>query len=190
MGRVIIVDDRMQSGYRYRLTAPSGRNFDPVFRPDLTPKQMLELGVFCGKYLTDCRDEFPANWFARARLSSTGRDYSAGDVCRLLSSTCVFMKMAPRAGFEPATIRLTVECSTAELPGNVRSMLRREAAYNKASDACKAEMPIRLPGRARAIDRLTVTRHARPATNGKRCDKMRRLTWPAQQRLASTMGVS
>ena len=37
---------------------------------------MLELGVFCGKYLTDCRDEFPANWFARAKLSPSGRDCS------------------------------------------------------------------------------------------------------------------
>src|SRR4051812_12274882 len=35
---------------------------------------MLELGVFCGKYLTDCRDEFPASWFARAKLSPSGRD--------------------------------------------------------------------------------------------------------------------
>ena len=43
-------------------------DFDPQFRPDLTPKQMLELGVFCGKYLTDCRDEYPASWFARAKL--------------------------------------------------------------------------------------------------------------------------
>ena len=30
-------------------------------------------------------------------------------------------KVAPRAGFEPATCRLTVECSTAELPGIIRS---------------------------------------------------------------------
>ena len=29
--------------------------------------------------------------------------------------------LAPRAGFEPATIRLTVECSTAELPRNRRN---------------------------------------------------------------------
>src|SRR6478736_1794831 len=28
-----------------------------------------------------------------------------------------FQNLAPRAGFEPATCRLTVECSTAELPG-------------------------------------------------------------------------
>ena len=55
-------------------SAPAGRDFDPQFRPDLTPKQMLELGVFCSKYLTDRRDEFPASWFARAKLSPSGRD--------------------------------------------------------------------------------------------------------------------
>jgi hypothetical protein len=37
---------------------------------------MLALGVFCGKYMTDCRKEFPANWFAQARLSPSGRDCS------------------------------------------------------------------------------------------------------------------
>jgi hypothetical protein len=68
--RIVIVSDKMQRGYRYVLSAPAGRDFDPQFRPDLTPKQMLELGVFCGKYLTDCRDEFPA----RAKLSPSGRD--------------------------------------------------------------------------------------------------------------------
>jgi hypothetical protein len=57
--RIVIVSDKMQRGYRYVLSALAGRDFDPQFRPDLTPKQMLELGVFCGKYLTDCRDEFP-----------------------------------------------------------------------------------------------------------------------------------
>src|SRR5512145_279147 len=45
--------------------------------------------------------------------------------------------MAPRAGFEPATIRLTVECSTAELPRNRRTKVRERAAYNKAFRACK-----------------------------------------------------
>ena len=76
MRRVVIVKDKMQQGYRYELTAPAGRDFDPQFRPDLTPEQMLELGVFCGKYLTDCGDEFPASWFTRAKLSPEHRDPS------------------------------------------------------------------------------------------------------------------
>jgi hypothetical protein len=64
----------MQKGYRYTLTEPAGRNFDPQFRPELTPAEMLALGVFCGKYMTDCRDEFPASWFRRAKLSPRRRD--------------------------------------------------------------------------------------------------------------------
>jgi hypothetical protein len=73
---VIVVNDKMQRGYRYELTAPAGRDFDPAFTPDLTPAEMLQLGVFCGKYMTDTRDEFPASWFARAKLSPKGRDCS------------------------------------------------------------------------------------------------------------------
>jgi len=74
--RTVTVNDRMQQGYRYALTAPSGREFDPHFSPDLMPKEMLALGVFCGKYMTDCREEFPASWFAGAKLSPSGRDCS------------------------------------------------------------------------------------------------------------------
>lgn len=67
--REIVVNDKMQQGYRYVLTAPTGRDFDPEFEPELTPQEMLELGVFAGKYMTDCRDEFPAAWFEKAKLS-------------------------------------------------------------------------------------------------------------------------
>src|SRR3954447_19124372 len=67
--RTVVVNDRMQRGYVYALTAAVGRSFEKDFHPELTPKQMLALGVFGGKYMTDCRDEFPASWFARARLS-------------------------------------------------------------------------------------------------------------------------
>ena len=74
--KIVRVNDKMQRGYRYVLTAPIGRNFDPEFRPELTPKEMLALGVFCGKYMTDCGKEFPASWFAHARLSPSGRDCS------------------------------------------------------------------------------------------------------------------
>lgn len=74
--RLVIVNDRMQQDYRYELTAPTGRAFDPDFHPELSPREMLELGVFCGKYLTDCQQEFPAGWFKKAKLSATGRDCS------------------------------------------------------------------------------------------------------------------
>ena len=68
MTRKVVVNDRMQQGYAYCRTQPVGRNFAPGFTPELTPKQMLALGVFGGKYMTDCRDEFPASWFVRAKL--------------------------------------------------------------------------------------------------------------------------
>ena len=71
--KIVRVNDKMQRGYRYALTAPIGRNFDPEVRPELTPKEMLALGVFCGKYMTDCRKEFPASWFKKARLSPDRR---------------------------------------------------------------------------------------------------------------------
>jgi hypothetical protein len=72
--RTITVNDRMQRGYRYALSEPAGRNFDPQFKPELTPAQMLALGIFGGKYMTDCRREFPKSWFARAKLASGQRD--------------------------------------------------------------------------------------------------------------------
>jgi hypothetical protein len=74
VGEEIVVNDRMQSGYAYRLDAPTGRDFDPDFTPDLAPKQMLALGVFGGRYMTDCQPEFPADWFEEARLSPTVAD--------------------------------------------------------------------------------------------------------------------
>ncbi len=56
----------MQSGYQYSLTA---KRFDFGFEPQLTPKEMLELGVFGGKYMTDCTNEFPKSWYKNAKLS-------------------------------------------------------------------------------------------------------------------------
>ena len=70
----VIVSDLMQQGYVYYLTEPIGEHFHPDFRPELTPKQMLHLGVFGGKYMTDCRDEFPADWFAGVRLCHERHD--------------------------------------------------------------------------------------------------------------------
>jgi hypothetical protein len=66
----------MQASYRYTLTAPAGRNFDPEFQPELTPAEMLRLGIFGGKYMTDCQKEFPKSWFTHAKLSPKKKDKS------------------------------------------------------------------------------------------------------------------
>ena len=62
----------MQRDYQYEVTAPVGRNFDGRFKPELSPKEMLALGIFGGVYMRDCRSEFPASWFAHARLQQDG----------------------------------------------------------------------------------------------------------------------
>ena len=48
----MVVNDRMQRNYVYYRSEPVGKHFDDGFDPDLTPQQMLELGVFGGKYMT------------------------------------------------------------------------------------------------------------------------------------------
>ena len=70
----MIVYDLMQQGYRYVCVARPGRDFAADFRPQLTPKEMLALGVFEGHYLNDCRSEYPADWFVGARLSARRPD--------------------------------------------------------------------------------------------------------------------
>jgi len=76
MKKVVVVKDKMQKGYKYEVSEPIGKNFDKRFKPDLTPKQMLELGVFGGKYMTDCvtSGEFPKEWFKKAKLCSLKHD--------------------------------------------------------------------------------------------------------------------
>ncbi len=70
MTKRITVNDKMQRDYNYSLSEPMGENFDPVFKPYFTPKEMLKLGVFEGKYCNDCQDEFPAHWFENAKISN------------------------------------------------------------------------------------------------------------------------
>lgn len=65
----IIVNDKMQQGYTYYLQESIGDNFHKEFKPELTPKEMLEMGIFGGKYMNDCKQEFPASWFENAKLS-------------------------------------------------------------------------------------------------------------------------
>ncbi len=70
----VVVNDRMQRRYVYERTEPIGRNFARSFAPELTPAEMLRLGVFGGKYMTDCGGEFPASWFVRAKLCAERHD--------------------------------------------------------------------------------------------------------------------
>lgn len=70
----VTVNDKMQKCYKYKLVEPMGKNFDKEFKPDLTPKQMLALGVFGGKYMTDCKKEFPKDWWTSAKLCSEKHD--------------------------------------------------------------------------------------------------------------------
>ena len=69
-----MVNDLMQKKYVYFLTEAEGKNFDPEFKPQLTPKQMLEMGVFGGKYMTDCQKEFPKSWYQKAKLDHEKHD--------------------------------------------------------------------------------------------------------------------
>jgi hypothetical protein len=71
--RRVVANDKMQKAYVYWRTKPMGCGFRSGFNPELTPKEMLTLGVFGGKYMTDCREEFPASWFVGAKLSADRR---------------------------------------------------------------------------------------------------------------------
>lgn len=72
--KLIKVNDKMQKEYIYELTEPAGRNFDPEFKPELTPKEMLSIGIFCGRYMRDCKKEFPKSWFKTAKFAKEKRN--------------------------------------------------------------------------------------------------------------------
>ena len=74
MFKKVRVHDRMQKDYAYELVCEPGRDFAADFKPQLIPAQMLAMGVFGGKYMTDCTAEFPAQWFLNAKLSPEKHD--------------------------------------------------------------------------------------------------------------------
>ena len=42
-----------------------------IFKPQLTPKKMLEMGVFGGSYFDGKIKEYPKSWFINAKLSKS-----------------------------------------------------------------------------------------------------------------------
>ena len=64
----VTVDQPWQREYVYELTAPPGERFHTDFQPDLTPREMLSLGVFGGCYFPGPVDEFPPEWFEDALI--------------------------------------------------------------------------------------------------------------------------
>lgn len=71
MSRMVIVSDLLQPHYEYEIVESIGDNFDVGFLPELSPQEMLELGVFGGNYFEGETDEFPHEWFTQGRISDT-----------------------------------------------------------------------------------------------------------------------
>lgn len=59
----------MAEGSYYRIMPAGDMSDHPDFKPYFTPAQMLAMGVFEGKYLNSCTDEYPREWFEKAVLS-------------------------------------------------------------------------------------------------------------------------
>lgn len=74
MPRTVTVNDSFQTNYQYERVAPIGQEYAAEFTPELTPPEMLALGIFGGVYMNDCQGEFPREWFESARLSDHGPD--------------------------------------------------------------------------------------------------------------------
>ena len=77
-GRKITVNNKMQNNYDYKLTYDAGDKLEYNlegfkvynFKPQFTPRQMLNMGVFEGKYCNDQTSEYPQEWFNSEKLSN------------------------------------------------------------------------------------------------------------------------
>lgn len=76
MPKKITYSDSFQKKYSYSFSEKEGKNFHSEFKPDLTPKQMLKLGVFGGAYFIGVKNgipgDLPKSWFKSVPLSESG----------------------------------------------------------------------------------------------------------------------
>ncbi len=72
--KIIHVDEEYQTGYEYTSIEPIGKNFREDFKPELTPKEMLDLGIFGGNYFIETPNEFPKEWFTKTKFSDNFAD--------------------------------------------------------------------------------------------------------------------
>jgi hypothetical protein len=82
----VVAHTKLQKSYTYVRTEPVGKNFAPEFRPMLTPKEMLELGIFGGNYFAEIPKEFPQTWWKHARLSDDGKAHKELNYFGVLAS--------------------------------------------------------------------------------------------------------
>lgn len=68
--RKVRVNDSKQT-YTYVCEKNVGQSFADDFKPQLTPQEMLELGVFGGTYFGNEYSEFPGSWFKNAHVRET-----------------------------------------------------------------------------------------------------------------------
>lgn len=84
--KTVTVSDSYQTNYIYTRTEPVGKNFDPEFKPQVIPPEMLALGVFGGRYFSDTPDEFPTQWWKDAQLSHDGKVHKELNAYGVLAS--------------------------------------------------------------------------------------------------------
>ena len=109
----VVVFDLMQKNYIYNLVCAEGKDFDENFKPELTPKEMLELGVFGGRYMTDCKKEFPG-WFEKAKMKEWSKA-SAGEILGVVDKYSVELPESEASA--PVTTSLSLEVKQEVLEG-------------------------------------------------------------------------
>ncbi len=71
-GTIVVAYNKMDRGeYSYKLDKSIGEIDNPDFDPVFSPAELLQFGVFEGKYINDCVLEFPREWFLPAIESGT-----------------------------------------------------------------------------------------------------------------------